>query len=190
MRVGRDVTGLHPGEDGLGELVGVELAADVARPLASPQGLRDGVAQAVPQSAQTEMVEEQPTREQEAGRVGDAHARDVGSGAVNSFEERDLRADVGAGRDTQTADETRTQIRDNVPEHILGDDDAPLAGIPHERHTHRIDQHVVNADSAEVLHLCDRVERIMVEPAPDLVDVLFGHKRDVIVSVLEGVDEC
>ena len=60
------------------------------------------------------------------------------------FEHRcPFRIDVAAGRDSHTALNHRTEIGDDIAEHITGDDHIEVSGTAQQVHGGRIDQHVL-----------------------------------------------
>src|SRR6185295_4883239 len=64
--------------------------------------------------ALVQMFEHQHGAQQQRGRICDAPPRDIRRRAVNCFEHGDLFSNVSAGRNTQTAYKSRTQVRDNI----------------------------------------------------------------------------
>src|SRR6266705_85330 len=61
-----------------------------------------------------EVVEHEIAAHQQRRRIREALAGDVGRGTVHGFEHRAFIADIGAGHDTQAADEARSQVAHDV----------------------------------------------------------------------------
>jgi hypothetical protein len=61
-----------------------------------------------------EVTQHHTCAEQERRRIGLSLTGDIRCGAVNAFKDGRALADVAAGRNPQTADQTRTKIADDV----------------------------------------------------------------------------
>jgi len=64
------------------------------------------------------MIEHHRRRQHLGRRVGDPLPRDVGRRAVHRLEDGGVRADVGAGREPEAADQSRRFVRQNIAEQI------------------------------------------------------------------------
>ena len=90
-------------------------AAEVARADAVvAQSTVDGAADFVGHGALADVVEHQAGGEEKRQGIGDALARDVGSGAMDGFEDRGLGADVGTGRLAQAAEQAGDLVGEDV----------------------------------------------------------------------------
>jgi len=82
-----------------------------------------------------------------AERVGDALSGDVGRGTVDGLEERGLAGvNVGGRCEAEAAGELRGEVRDDVAEKVVGDDDVELAGIADKFHGEGVDVEVAGVD--------------------------------------------
>ncbi len=88
------------------------------------------------------VAQHQGDRENCAQRIGDALARNVGRRSVNRFVEADRTSDAGRGQQAQRSYDSARLIRQNIAEHIFGEDDVELGGLEYERHGRRIHVHV------------------------------------------------
>ncbi len=86
-------------------------------------------------------------------RVGicDALAGDVGRGAVNRFVHAELaRTERGRGQQAERTGQHRCFVRQNVAEHVLGEDHVEARRLADQVHCCRVDQHVLELDVREL----------------------------------------
>ena len=123
------------GDDGVGHLVGVRRAADVAGANSTAGGGFDGGLDAAGLGVQAEVIEHQCGAGDRADRVGDAFTGDVGRGSVDGLEhagEAAFRVQVGAGRDAEAACQRGAQVGEDVGVEVGGDDDRQVLGMQDE----------------------------------------------------------
>jgi len=75
---------------------------------------------------------QQRHRHDRGGRIRDPLTGDVGCAAVHRFEHRRVGAggvDISAGGQADTAADRGSQVRDDVAEQVVGDDDVEAPGV-------------------------------------------------------------
>ncbi len=135
-----------------------------------------------------EVLQHQAGRQDQRGRVGDALAGDVRRRAVNRLEDGRFSADVGAGREAETAHQPGHLVREDVAEHVLRHDDVELIRIHHQLHRRGVDDPVVELDTAFVF-LRDLPADLEEQPVRALQDVGLVHERHLPAIVRERVFE-
>ena len=97
---------------------------------------------------------------------------------MHRLEDRRVGADVCAGRKTQTADQTRTQVRDDVAEQIGRDQHVELPRVQHKLHAGVVDDHLVVLDVGILRrHLARDLEE---QSRGRFQDVRLVHDRDFL----------
>jgi len=70
--------------------------------------------------------------EDRSERVGDALTSDVRCGPMHRFVDSDGASDACGGQHAESADRTSGLIREDVAEHVLGEEDVDVGGAQHE----------------------------------------------------------
>ena len=96
-------------------------------------------------------------------------------------------AEVGAGRDTEAADEAGDEIGQDVAEQVHGDDDVEALGHEHQLHAGGIDDDVIALDVGELLG--DLFADLQKQAIRHLEDVGLVDDRDLLATVLARVLE-
>lgn len=79
--------------------------------------------------------------------VRDAHALDVGGGAVAGLADGEVLADVGAGHEAEGADEGGGAVGEDVAVQVGGDDDVVPLGLAEELVDHAVDDLLLDDDA-------------------------------------------
>src|SRR5579862_346037 len=180
---------LQPLHDGLGELLRVGLAAEIAGAhLVLQQHVVDGLLDTFRLVVVAHVVEHHRGREHERERIGDALAGDVGRGTVHRLEDRGVLADVARGRHSQATHEAGVEVREDVAEEVRRHDHVELVRVHHELHGAGVDDALVAIDPAHVL-LRDVAARLEEEARERLQHIRLVHERHLLALVLHRVLE-
>lgn len=93
-----------------------------------------------------EELEHQSGGSESGNGVGNALALDVRGAAVARLTNGEALTDVGAGDETQAADEGSSAVGENVTVQVGGDDDVVVLGLAEELVDHGVDNLLLNSD--------------------------------------------
>ena len=93
-----------------------------------------------------QVLQQHGTREDRRHRIGDAFAGDVRGRAVAGLKDRVAVAQVGGRGHAQPADQPGRQVREDVAEHVLGDDHVEPLRLADELEGRRVDVQVIGRD--------------------------------------------
>src|SRR6266498_387887 len=185
---GRSGALAHRGDDRVGDVAGADGGGVVAVRLhvvgdaaALGDDLGEPPLQPVGGLALAEVAEHQHAGEHHRHRVDLVLALVLWGRSVRGLEHRHAVAHVGARGDTEPADQTGCQVREDVPVEVGQQQHVEVLRLLHQLHGHVVHQVLVVFDLGVVLgHLAtDRVE----ETVGVLHDVRLGHGGDLLAAV-------
>ena len=183
---------LKPGDDGLGEILGRRLAAQVARQrLSFRQSIKGRTLDTVGVLVQAHVAQHHQRRQEQSGGVGEALAGDVGGGAVDGLEDGALVADVARRRQAQTADQASAHVGENVAVQVGHDENLVIVGNGIGGHLQAgvVQKLGIELNVGELLG--DLVGDAQEETVAHLHDGGFVHDADLLAAdglgVLESV---
>jgi hypothetical protein len=145
---------LQSGDDGVGVLVGLGLAAKVTgKVLALSKGVEDGLLDAVGVVVEAHVPQHHDGGEEESSGVGEALASDIRGRTVNGLEDGTLVTDVSGGGETETTDETGAHVGQNVTVEVGHDEDLVVVrvGVGDHLEAGVVEELSVELDAREVL---------------------------------------
>lgn len=149
----RDVY-LQPGDNGSGVFVGLGLAAKVtSEGLAFGKSIEDSGLNAGSVLGETHVSQHHDGTEEEGSRVGKVLASNVGSGAVDSLEDRALITNISGGGKSKATDETGAHIGQNVTVEVGHDKDLVVVrgGVSDHLEAAVVEELSVELNTGEVL---------------------------------------
>src|SRR5262245_32565727 len=124
-----------------------ERTVDIAGRVAGDDGVVHGRFDRGGFSFQSEILEHQRGGQDRADRVRDVLARQRRRRSVHRFEHRrHARVQIARRRHAEPALQRRAQIRDDVAEQIVGDDDLELRGVLHHQQREPVDVEMARLD--------------------------------------------
>lgn len=99
----------------------------------------------------TKELEHQSNTADSSNGVGDTLALDVGSTAVAGLTDGEVITDVGAGNETQAANEGSGAVREDVTVEVRGDNNIVKLGLAEELVDHGVDNLLLDEDRGELL---------------------------------------
>ena len=124
-----------------------EGAADIGRPLTVADGLCDRRLDCRGLAARAEIVEHHRRRQDRADRIGHVLPGERRRRAVHRLEHRrPAGMEIARRSQPQSALQRRAEVRDDVTEEVVGDDDLELRGILDQEQRERIDIDVPRLD--------------------------------------------
>src|SRR5690606_29353126 len=142
---------LEPGDNGLGELLGAGITAQVAR----THTVLDGPLQCRANSRGllhlTHVVEHEAARKQQCSGIGNALARDVRSGSMHRLENGHVLPDVRARCKPEPAYQSGNEVRQDVTELVGGNQDVVPVRINHQLHSGGVHHPILELHPALVL---------------------------------------
>src|SRR5439155_2882562 len=151
-------------------LAGSSRPADVGRPQPGSERRLYRALEVAGRPGSAELLEHQRAREDGRHRVGDPFARERRRRAVHRLEHPRSpppRVEIGAGGESQPADERGPQVREDVAVQVVGHYDLEALRLAHQLHRECVDVTVLGLDAPELGG--DALERVL----PDLVS---GHR--------------
>ncbi len=106
---------------------------------------------------------------------------------MHGFEDRGVGANVGAGRHSQSPDQSGHQIGENVAEQIGGHQDVELPGVEHELHRAGVDDDRFQFKAAFILAFVQLQGGLQKNTGQGLHDVGFVHDRDFFPPGCNGM---
>src|SRR6478735_4863104 len=168
-------------DDGIGDVRGGGVAADVAGQVAGAGCLFDGGLDAAGFLVEAKVVQHQGCAGDRADRVADALARDVRGRAVHRLEhgrEAALRVQVCAGRQAEAAGQGRAEVGEDVGVQVGGDDHGEVFRVQDELGAHRVDQDALGGDIGVVQG--NPLEGFVPEDHAVLLGVGLGDGGDLL----------
>src|SRR5690348_4092029 len=143
--------GLELAGNGLGHLAGGRLPADIGRAHTRGKSVRHGALEVAGRLGVAELLEHQRAGEHRRHRIRDALARERRSRAMHRLEQAGpTGVQVGARGEPETADQTGTEVRQDIAIEVVGDNDLKPLGLAHHLHGEGIDVPVFRFDPSEL----------------------------------------
>lgn len=181
---------LQLSNDGIGELGVGGLAAEIAGDvLAVGNDLQGGALDLVGEAVQGHVTEHLNRGEEEGRRVGLVLASDIGSGTVDSLEDRGIATNVAGGGEAETTDETSAHIGENITVQVGHDHDSVSkdAGVLDNLQAGTIQKQIVELDLGELAG--NLLARGQEETIRQLHDVGLVDGSDTVAASVLGVVE-
>src|ERR1019366_1356571 len=170
------------------ELRGARGAAHVARQFAAVAvNLVDGVADLEGGVVLAEMAQHQQRGSQNSGGIRDISSGDVGCGTVHRFKDGALMAEIRAGDQAKSADQSSAQVGKNVAVEILHQQNIVLVGVHHQLHAGVVDDVLAVGDLGILLG--DGSRAAQKQSIGHLHDVGFVDGMDLLAIVLTRILE-
>ena len=106
---------------------------------------------------------------------------------MDGFEHCAFLADVSARHQTQTSNQSRAKIRDDVAIEILAQQDVELFGPHHQLHRGVVDDHVYSFDLRMIF--CDFVKTSQEQSVGQFHDVRFVYRGDLLAVFAQRIVE-
>src|SRR5207237_1928978 len=130
--------------------------------------------------------EEERGREDQRERVGDVFPGDVGRRTVRGLRHGVIGALIERTSETQAAGRFRRHIRDDVAEHVGGDDDVESRRVAYQMRHHGIDKDLVYRDIGKIAR---RFATFVDEHAiAELEHIALVHDGDVFLASLRALE--
>ncbi len=172
------------------EFLGAGLATEVAGAhVVDIQGRVDGLAQLAGLVAQTDVIQHHGGCQHQGNRVGNALARDVRRGAMHSFEDGGMFADVGTRRHAETTHQSGDFVRKNVAEQVGRHQHVELPRVHDQFHGAGVDDDFIEDELVFVLGGVDLARRLEEDAGQRFHDVGFVDCRDFLASLRDDVVE-
>jgi hypothetical protein len=181
---------LQPGDNGGSVLVGLGLSAEIAsQGLALGESIEDGLLDAGSVLVKTHMSQHHDGAEEEGSGVGKVLASNIGSGTVDSLEDRALITNVSGGGETKTTDQTGAHVGENVTVEVRHDKDLVVVrgGVSDHLEAAVVEELGVELNAGEVLG--DLLSDLEEETVGELHDGGLVDDTDLLAANGLGVLE-
>ena len=136
-----------------------------------------------------DVFQHQARSQQQSQWVGEAFARNIGSGAMDGLEDRGVGTDIGARRHAKPPNQACKLIGKNVTEQIGGHNDIELPWIHHQLHRAGIDDPVVHLDPPFEF-LGDQLPAFQEQASQRFQDICLVNDGDLLAPMLLGIFKC
>ena len=134
--------------------------------------------QCVAIAAIREPFQQHPRGQHNGTGIGDILTRYIRCRPMSSLSDRMPQSGIERARKAEPTCKFRGFIRENIAEHIRGDDNVERTGFPDEVRRHRVDKHFLNLK----LRKCARARRhgLKEQPVAEFQDIRLGDDRQFL----------